>query len=47
MRTARHCGTISQAQNGVMGTLNGQFRRHDLVSRVSLAYSLVQALGMQ
>ncbi len=38
---------LSQAQNGVMGALNGQFRPNDLVTRVSLAYSLVQALGMQ
>ncbi len=38
---------LSQAQNGVMGTVNGQFRPNDAVTRVSLAYSLAQALGMQ
>ena len=38
---------LSQAQNGVMGTLDGKFRPNDAVTRVSLAYSLVQALGMQ
>ncbi|RDZ26109.1 S8 family peptidase [Lysobacter silvisoli] len=38
---------LTQRQDGVMGTLNGQFRGNDSVSRVSLAYSLVQALGLQ
>jgi len=38
---------LTQAQNGVMGLLNGAFRPNDSVTRVSLAYSLVQALGMQ
>ena len=32
---------------GVMGLLNGQFRPNDSVTRVSLAYSLVQAMGLQ
>ena len=30
-----------------MGLLNGQFRPNDSVTRVSLAYSMVQALGLQ
>ena len=38
---------LSQRHDGVMGTLNGQFRGNDTVSRVNLAYSLVQALGLQ
>lgn len=38
---------LGQRNAGVMGTLNGQFRPNDSVTRVSLAYSLVQALGMQ
>lgn len=38
---------LSNAHNGVMGSMNGQFRPNDLVTRVSLAYSLVQAMGMQ
>ncbi|MBP3984561.1 S8 family serine peptidase [Pseudoxanthomonas helianthi] len=38
---------LSQRNAGVMGTLNGQFRPNDSVTRVSLAYSLVQALGLQ
>ncbi|MBL8263278.1 MAG: S8 family serine peptidase [Xanthomonadaceae bacterium] len=32
---------------GVMGRLNGAFRPNDYVTRVSLAYSLVQAMGLQ
>lgn len=38
---------LSQAQDGVMGTLNGAFRPNDNVTRVSLAYSLVQSLALQ
>ncbi|MGJ7903886.1 S8 family peptidase [Lysobacter sp. 1R34A] len=38
---------LSQSQDGVMGTLNGAFRPNDSVSRVSLAYSLVQSLALQ
>ena len=38
---------LSQQQLGVMGTLNGAFRADDNVTRVSLAYSLVQALALQ
>ncbi|ALN64159.1 subtilase family protein [Lysobacter antibioticus] len=38
---------LSQSQDGVMGTLNGSFRPNDSVSRVSLAYSLVQSLALQ
>ncbi|MFC3268386.1 S8 family serine peptidase [Vulcaniibacterium thermophilum] len=34
-------------QEGVMGTVNGAFRPNDAVTRVSLAYSLVQSLGLQ
>ncbi|MDQ3495887.1 MAG: S8 family serine peptidase, partial [Pseudomonadota bacterium] len=37
----------SQAQAGVMGLLNGKFRPNDSVTRVSLAYSLVQSLALQ
>ena len=37
----------SQSQDGVMGTLNGAFRPNDSVTRVSLAYSLVQSLALQ
>ncbi len=38
---------LSQSQDGVMGTLNGAFRPNDTVTRVSLAYSLVQSLALQ
>jgi subtilisin family serine protease len=38
---------LSQGQLGVMGAVNGAFRPGDFVSRVSLAYSLVQGLGLQ
>jgi serine protease AprX len=38
---------LSQRQDGVMGLLNGDFRGNDYVTRVSLAYSLVQSLGLQ
>jgi serine protease AprX len=38
---------LSQRHNGVMGTVNGRFNPNDKVTRVSLAYSLVQSLGLQ
>jgi serine protease AprX len=38
---------LTQGQMGVMGLLNGAFRPNDNVTRVSLAYSLVQALALQ
>ena len=38
---------LSQSQDAVMGTVNGAFRPTDSVTRVSLAYSLVQALALQ
>ncbi len=38
---------LSHRQAGVMGKLNGAFRPGDKVTRVSLAYSLVQSLGLQ
>lgn len=38
---------LGQDDAGVMGLLNGQFRPNDSVTRVSLAYSMVQALGLQ
>ncbi|GAB3090201.1 S8 family serine peptidase [Lysobacter terrae] len=38
---------LSNAHDGVMGLLNGQFRPNDYVTRVSLAYSLVQSLALQ
>src|SRR3546814_16851147 len=37
---------LSQRQDGVMGLLNGAFRGNDYVTRVSMAYSLVQSLGL-
>ena len=40
-------GALTQATDGVMGTLNGAFRPNDTVTRVSLAYSLVQSMGLQ
>jgi serine protease AprX len=38
---------LTQSQAGVMGLLNGKFRPNDTVTRVSLAYSLVQSLALQ
>ncbi|MFC0678929.1 S8 family serine peptidase [Lysobacter korlensis] len=38
---------LSHRQAGVMGAVNGAFRPDDAVTRVSLAYSLVQSLGLQ
>ena len=38
---------LSHRQDGVMGRLDGAFRPADVVTRVSLAYSLVQGLGLQ
>ena len=38
---------LTQAQDGVMGTINGAFRPNDSVTRVSLAYSLVQSMALQ
>jgi serine protease AprX len=38
---------VDQLQEGVMGKLNGAFRAGDAVTRVSLAYTLVQSLGLQ
>lgn len=38
---------LSHSHDGVMGLVNGQFRPNDYVTRVSLAYSLVQAMGLQ
>jgi serine protease AprX len=38
---------LGQNQAGVMGLLNGAFRPNDSVTRVSLAYSLVQSLALQ
>jgi serine protease AprX len=38
---------LSQTQDGVMGTIGGAFRPDDKVTRVSLAYSLVQSLALQ
>lgn len=38
---------LTQRQDGVMGTVNGAFRPNDSVTRVSLAYSLVQSLALQ
>ncbi|WP_181952624.1 S8 family peptidase [Vulcaniibacterium gelatinicum] len=38
---------LSQTHDGVMGTVNGAFRPNDSVTRVSLAYSLVQSMGLQ
>ncbi|TBR07254.1 MAG: peptidase S8, partial [Lysobacter sp.] len=38
---------LTQSQDGVMGTLNGAFKPGDSVTRVSLAYSLVQSMAMQ
>ncbi|HZH43815.1 MAG TPA: S8 family serine peptidase [Lysobacter sp.] len=38
---------LPHTQDSVMGTVNGAFRPNDAVTRVSLAYSLVQSLGLQ
>jgi len=38
---------LTQSQDGVMGTVNGAFRPNDNVTRVSLAYSLVQGMALQ
>lgn len=38
---------LTQASDGVMGTINGAFRPNDSVTRVSLAYSLVQSMALQ
>ena len=38
---------LAQTQDGVMGTVNGAFRPNDYVTRVSLAYSLVQSMALQ
>ena len=38
---------LGQRQDGVMGLLNGDFRANDYVTRVSLAYSLVQSMALQ
>lgn len=38
---------LKQTQGGVMGLLNGAFLPNDNVTRVSLAYSLVQSLALQ
>jgi serine protease AprX len=38
---------LTQRQAGVMGLYNGSFRPNDSVTRVSLAYSLVQSLALQ
>jgi serine protease AprX len=38
---------LDQRQMGVMGLYNGAFRANDNVTRVSLAYSLVQGMALQ
>jgi len=38
---------LSQKQAGLMGVVNGKFYPTDSVSRISLAYAFVQALGLQ
>ncbi|MBA2238627.1 MAG: S-layer homology domain-containing protein, partial [Lysobacter sp.] len=38
---------LSHRQHGAMGKLDGAFRPADSVTRVSLAYSLVQSLGLE
>lgn len=38
---------LSNAHDGVMGVVNGQFRPNDYVTRVSMAYSLVQSMALQ
>ncbi len=44
---AAHCATSAQTLDGVMGTVNGAFKPNDYVTRVSLAYSLVQSMALQ
>jgi len=38
---------LSQKQAGLMGVVNGKFYPTDKVSRISLAYAFVQAMGLQ
>jgi len=38
---------LSQKQAGLMGTVGGKFYPNDNVSRISLAYAFVQAMGLQ
>jgi serine protease AprX len=38
---------LSQKQAGLMGLVNGKFYPNDNVSRLSLAYAFVQAMGLQ
>lgn len=38
---------LEHSQDGVMGTVNGAFKPNDSVTRVSLAYSLVQSMALQ
>ena len=38
---------LSQKQAGLMGLVNGKFYPNDNVSRISLAYAFVQAMGLQ
>jgi len=38
---------LSQKQAGLMGVANGKFYPNDNVSRISLAYAFVQAMGLQ
>jgi serine protease AprX len=38
---------LSQTQAGVMGLVNGNFKPADKVTKLQLAYSLVQSLGLQ
>jgi serine protease AprX len=38
---------LAHTQDPVMGTINGAFRPNDSVTRVSLAYSLVQSMALQ
>ena len=38
---------LTQGQDPVMGTLSGAFKPNDSVTRVSLAYSLVQSMALQ
>ncbi len=38
---------LAHGQDPVMGTVNGAFRPNDAVTRVSLAYSLVQSMALQ
>jgi serine protease AprX len=38
---------LTSSHDGVMGTVNGAFKPNDSVTRVSLAYSLVQSMGLQ